>query len=67
MKYQVMEGRYNFDENSADVMFATNGKQEAIEAAKDFGQGAVVVSVDEKGSKQRIFSASYNTELGVKE
>ncbi len=36
MKYLVMEGRYNYDEKNADVMFATSDKQEAIKAAKDF-------------------------------
>jgi diacylglycerol kinase len=40
-----MKGRYNFDENEADVLFATNEKEEAIQAAKDFGQGTVVISV----------------------
>lgn len=67
MKYQVMEGRYNFDENSADTMFATNNKQQAIQTVEDFGHGMVVVSVDEKGNKQRIFTAAYKTELGIKE
>ncbi len=47
MKYLVMEGRYNFGQE-ADVMFATNDKEEAIEAAKDFGQGMVVVCLDKK-------------------
>ncbi len=54
MKYLVLEGRFNFDEKNANVMFATNDKLEAIEAAKDFGQGMVVVTVDKKGNKQRI-------------
>ncbi len=35
-----MEGRYNYSKD-ADVLFATNDKEEAIEAAKDFGQGTV--------------------------
>ena len=65
MKYQVMEGRYNYDEDAADVLFTTNDKQEAIEAAKDFGQGAVVVSIDYQGSRQRIFTADYKTDLGI--
>lgn len=62
-----MEGRYNFDEESADVMFATSDKAEAIQTAKDFGQGMVVVYIDEKGNKQRIFTAAYNSELAIKE
>lgn len=61
-----MEGRYNFNEEFADVMFATNDKQEAIQAAKDFGQGTVVVSVNKKGSKQRIFTADYESDLAVR-
>ncbi len=61
-----MEGRYNYNQD-ADVLFATNDKEEAIEAAKDFGQGTVVVFVDKKGNKQRIFTASYKSELGIKE
>ncbi len=62
-----MEGRYNFDENEADVLFATNEKEEAIEAAKDFGQGTVVISVDQAGNKQRVFTAPYQSELGIAE
>jgi hypothetical protein len=38
MKYLVMKGRHNFNAGEADVMFGTNNKQEAIEAANDFGQ-----------------------------
>jgi hypothetical protein len=67
MKYLVMEGKYNYDPSNADTMFATNDKQEAIEAAKDFGEGMVVVSVDEKGEKERVFTARYKSELGIKE
>lgn len=48
-------------------MFATNDKNEAIEAAKDFGQGTTVVFVDEKGNKQRIFTASYEINLALEE
>ena len=66
-QYLVMEDRYNFDEESADVIFATSDKQETIEAAKDFGQGMVVVSVDKKDSKERIFTAAYNSDLAIKE
>ncbi len=41
-----MEGRYNYNQD-ADVLFATNDKEEAIETAKDFGQGTVAkVSLD---------------------
>jgi diacylglycerol kinase len=39
-------------------MFATNEKEEAIETAKDFGAGTVVVFVDKDGNWQRIFTAS---------
>jgi hypothetical protein len=67
MKYLVMEGRYNYDPSNADAIFATNDKQEAIQAAKDFGEGMVVVSVNEKGSKERIFTARYKSDLGMKE
>ncbi len=67
MKYLVMEGRYNYDKNAADIMFATSDKQEAIQTAKDFGEGMVVVSVNEKGNKERIFTASYKLDLGIKE
>ncbi len=67
MKYLVMEGRYNYDPSNADAIFATNDKQEAIQAAKDFGVGIVVVSVDEKGEKERVFTARYKSELGIRE
>ena len=66
IKYLVMEGRYNF-EKEADIMFATNDKGEAIQAAKDFGNGMVVLEVDEKGNKKRIFTAPYKSDLGIKE
>jgi hypothetical protein len=65
-KYLVMEGRYNFDEESADIMFASNDKTEAFQTAKDFGQGMVVISIDEKGSKQRIFNSPYKSDLAVR-
>ncbi len=61
-----MEGRYNYNQD-ADVLFATNDKEEAIEAAKDFGQGTVVVFVSKDGNKERIFTASYKTELELLE
>jgi hypothetical protein len=64
-KYLVMEGRYNIDEEAADLMFVTYDKEEAIEAAKDFGQGIVVVSIDDNGSKQRVFTAPYKSDLGL--
>ncbi len=67
MDYLVLDTGYNYGKEDADVMFATNDKQEAIEAAKDFGQGTVVVFVDEQGNKQRIFTASYQTDLAMKE
>jgi hypothetical protein len=67
MKYLVMEGRYNYDASNADAMFATNDKQEAIKAAKDFGEGMAAVFVDEKGDKERIFTARYKCDLGIKE
>ena len=66
-KYLVMEGRYNYDAESTDVLFATNEKAEAVAAAKDFGQGVTVVSISEKGVKQRIFTSDYKTDLAVKE
>lgn len=59
MDYLVLDAGYNFGK-VADVMFATNDKEEATEAAKDFGQGTVVVFVDKEGNKQRIFTASVN-------
>ncbi len=65
MDYLVLDCSYNYNKENANVMFATNEKEEAIEAAKDFGQGTVVVFVDKKGNKQRIFTASYKTELGL--
>lgn len=67
MDYQVLDVSYNYGKEDADVMFATNDKEEAIEAAKDFGQGTVVVFVDKDGSKQRIFTAPYESGLAVKE
>lgn len=65
MKYRGIKGRYNYGEVTAAVLFATNDEKETIEAAKDFGQGAVVISIDNQGSKQRIFMAAYKTDLGI--
>lgn len=48
MDYQVMECRYNYKPDDADLLFATNDRQEAAEAARKFGSGTVVVKVDEK-------------------
>ena len=45
MNYLVIECRYNYG-GDADLLFATNERQEAIEAARDFGAGTVVVFVD---------------------
>ncbi len=67
MDYLVLDCGYNFGNEDADVLFATSDKDEAIEAAKDFGAGTVVVKVDEKGKKQRIFTAPYESDLAVKE
>jgi hypothetical protein len=36
-----------------------------MEAAKDFGQGTVVVFVDENGNKKRVFTAPYATSLVI--
>lgn len=66
-QYLVIEGRYNYDENSADVLFGTNDKSEAVQAAKDFGQGTVVTEVDKKGNRRRIFTADYKTDQALKE
>ncbi len=67
MDYLVLDAGYNYGKEDTDVMFATNDKQEAIEAAKDFGQGTTVVFVDEQGNKQRIFTASYEINLALEE
>jgi hypothetical protein len=67
MDYLVLDAAYNYGKADADVMFATNDKQEAIEAAKDFGQGTVVVTLDKNGNKQRVFTAAYQSDLTVKE
>jgi hypothetical protein len=57
MDYLILDAGYNFGKEDADILFATNDKGEAIEAAKDFGQGTTVVVVDELGNRQRIFTA----------
>lgn len=62
-----MEGRYNYDPSNADIMFVTSDKREAIEAAKNFGAGMVVVSVDEKGDTERIFTAGYKSGLAIRQ
>jgi hypothetical protein len=67
MDYQVLDQGYNLGRENVDVLFATNDKDEAIEAAKDFGQGTVVVFVDKEGNKERIFTASYKSDLPIKE
>jgi hypothetical protein len=66
MDYQVMECRYNISPDDADIFFATNDRREAIEAAKEFGAGTVVLWIDEAGNKTRIFTASYESDLGIK-
>ena len=65
MDYLVLDAGYNYGKVDADVMFATNEREEAIEAAKDFGQGTVVVFVDKKAIKRRIFTAPYKTDLAL--
>ncbi len=67
MDYLILDAGYNFGKEDADILFATNDKQEAIEAAKDFGQGTTVVFVDEKGNKHRIFTAPYEINLALEE
>ncbi len=67
MDYLVLDCGYNYGKEGADVMFATNEKEEAIETAKDFGQGTVVVFVDKDGNWQRIFTTSYKSDLAIKE
>lgn len=67
MDYLVLDTSYNFGKEDADVSFATNDKQEAIKAAKNFGQGKVVVFVGNEGNKQRIFTSTYKTALGLSE
>jgi hypothetical protein len=37
MDYLIMECRYNYNPDDADTLFATNDRQAAIEAAKEFG------------------------------
>lgn len=66
MDYRVMECRYNYNSDNADILFATNDRREAIEAAKEFGSGTVVLRVDEAGNKVRIFTAPYETNLRIK-
>lgn len=68
MDYLVLDTGYNYGKDDADVMFATNAKKEAIKAAKDFGQGTVVIFVDKDGSiKHRVFTASYKTNLALED
>lgn len=52
MEYQVLGAGYNFGKEDADVLYATNDKDEVIEAAKDFGQGTIVILVDEQGNRR---------------
>jgi len=67
MDYLVLDCGYNYGKEEADVMFATYEKAEAIEAAKDFGAGTVVVFVDGKGRKTRIFTVPYESDLALTE
>jgi len=67
MDYLVLDCGYNYDKEDADVLFATNEKEEAIEAARDFGAGTVVVCVNEKGDKERIFTVPYESYLALTE
>lgn len=66
MEYLVVSARFNDDKN-ADATFATDDKDEAIEAAKDGGSGTVVVRVDETGNKTVVFTAPYKKELSLPE
>jgi hypothetical protein len=65
MDYLVLDCGYNYGKDDADIMFATNEKDEALETAKDFGAGTVVVKVDEKGNKERIFTTPYKSDLAL--
>ena len=61
-----MECRYNLG-SDADVLFAINPQDEAIKATKDFGEETVVVRVNRVGDKERIFTASYQIDLGIED
>ncbi len=65
MDYLVLDCGYNYGILDADILFATNEKEEAIEAAKDFGAGTVVVFVNEKGKNIKIFTAPYESDLAL--
>lgn len=53
--YLVLDPAYNFGRRDADVLLATNDKAEAIEAAKDFGQGRLsYLSIKEEINKEYL-------------
>ena len=51
MNYQVMECRYNYRADETDILFATNDRKEAIEAAKELGPMVVLV---DQGAKCQL-------------
>ncbi len=67
MDYLVLDCGYNYGKVDADIMFATNEKDEAIEAARDFGAGTIVLFVNKKGEKQKIFTTPYKSPLTLSE
>lgn len=64
MDYWILDPGYNFG-RQINRLFATNDKGEAIEAARDFGPGTVVVRIDREGNCQRIFTAPHQKDLAL--
>lgn len=64
MKYKVMDPRYVSDRET-NPMFTSNDKKEAIIVADEIGSGTVVVRIDESGAKEIVYTAAYQTDLGL--
>lgn len=65
MKYQVVDAGYKLGKDK-NVMFATNDKNKAIQAAKESGEGVIVLETGEENKNKRIvFISAYKNELGI--
>jgi hypothetical protein len=63
MKYQVVDSRYISDKD-ANVMYASNDKQESILVAGEIGSGTVVVR-NEDGLEEIVYRTGYKRDLGL--
>ena len=66
-KYQVVDAGYKLGMDK-NVLFATNKKWEAekaAKAAKESGEGMIVLEFDERGNEQMVYVSAYKTDFGI--